>query len=185
MDAVALKTDDRSLGLSDCERIRPGLLKQPVNAATSLAYLAAAAGITVPAWRSSGVHRTALGWYAASLAAAGIGSVAYHGPQPWWAGTVHDTSLAASLAGAVLVAGTARPATLPLLRRQLRTVLPLVGLSGLAYGAGRSGSRWCDPDSRLQLHGLWHALSAASALALAWKSRDTRMPHGPANSRTS
>jgi hypothetical protein len=193
MDAVALRTVDRSrprvdqsgLGLSDCERIRHGVVKQPVNAATSLAYLAAAAGLTVPARRSNGVHRAALGWYAASLAAAGVGSVAYHGPQPWWAGKVHDASIAASLAGAVLVAGTAQPATLPPLRRQLRIVLPLAGLSGLAYGAGRSESRWCDPDSRLQLHGLWHLLSAASALGLAWKPRATRMPHGPANSRTS
>jgi hypothetical protein len=157
------------LGLSDCERIGRGVLMQPVNAVTSLAYVAAATGMAVPVRRSRGAHRAALALYAASLAAAGVGSFAYHGPQPRWAGRVHDGSVVASLACTFLVAVTGQP---PVFSRDR---LFLATLAGVAYRAGRSRSRWCDPESLMQLHGLWHLLSAGSALTLAWVPR-TAMP---------
>lgn len=153
--------------MSDCERISGGVLAQPVNAVTSLAYTAAAVGMIVPVKRSRGLHRAVLLLYAASLAAVGVGSVAYHGPRPRWARTVHDGSVVASFACTLLVTITAQP----YLRRvpgDLRPVLSLVTLAGAAYRTGRSQSRWCDPDSLVQMHGLWHVLSAGSALTLAW-----------------
>jgi hypothetical protein len=111
-------------------------MMQPVNAGTSLAYAAAAAGMIVPAIRNGGRHRVALILYAASLAAVGIGSVAYHGPQPRWAGKFRDRSLAASLACTLLVTVTAPPATMKQVRGRLRPVLSLVTLAGAAYRGG-------------------------------------------------
>jgi hypothetical protein len=73
-----------AVGLSDCERIRRGVLMQPVNARTSFAYLAAAAGVVAPAMRSGGGQRVALIPYAASLASLGIDCLVYHGLQPRW-----------------------------------------------------------------------------------------------------
>jgi hypothetical protein len=158
----------RVLGLSDCERVRAGVLAQPVNAGTSMAYLAAAAGVLVPALRGGGVHRLTLMAYAASLAAVGVGSLAYHGPQPWWARRIHDRSITAALACALLVAATAQPPTPEQALRQACPLAALTALAATAYRAGRTRSRWCDPDSRLQMHGLWHLLSAGSALTVAW-----------------
>jgi hypothetical protein len=176
-----------ALGMSDCERIRGGVLSQPVNASTSLAYAAAAAGMIVPAKRCGGLHRVVLILYAASLAAVGVGSVAYHGPQPRWARRVHDGSVAASLACTLLVGVTAQPPLLTRIRGQLPPVLSLAALAGAAYRAGRSRSRWCNPASLVQLHGMWHLLSAASALSLAWILGTTadspdRQPRGVAQS---
>jgi hypothetical protein len=148
--------------MSDCERIRDGVLAQPVNAVTSLAYGAAAAGMIPLAKRSRGRHRVAFIGYGASLAAVSLGSVAYHGPQPRWARNVHDTSIMAAFAGTLMVHRIERP--------PVRHALVLAALAGAAYSAGRSNSRWCAPDSPLQLHGLWHVLSAGSALALAWRA---------------
>jgi hypothetical protein len=162
--------------MADCERIRCGVLAQRVNAGTSLAYTVAAAGMIVPAKRSGGLHRVALILYAASLGAVGIGSVAYHGPQPRWARRVHDGSIAASLACTLLVTVTAQPSPFKGVRVQLRPVLSLMTLAGAAYRAGRSQSRWCNPDSLVQLHGLWHMLSAGSALTLAWLLGPTADP---------
>jgi hypothetical protein len=49
--------------------------------------------------------------------------------------------------------------------------------AALANLAGRTGGPLCDPDSRLQGHAGWHALTAA-ALA-AWAAA-TLGPRGPA-----
>jgi hypothetical protein len=103
--------------------------------------------------------------------------VAYHGPQPRWAHRVHDGSVAAALACTLLVTATARPSPFQGVRAQLRPVLSLVTLAGAGYRAGRSQSRWCDPDSLVQMHGLWHVLSAGSALTLAWIHGTTASPH--------
>jgi hypothetical protein len=117
--------------------------------------------------RSGGERRVALIGYAASLGAAAIGSVAYHGPQPRWAGKVHDASIVAVVAGALLLEATAQPYEFNQVRARLRLPLSLAALAGAAYAAGRSESPWCDPESLVQLHGLWHLLSAGCALAVA------------------
>lgn len=85
---------------SDCERCRSGPVAQPVNTASSLAYVAA--GLVVlrgeaaaTGHRRGPTPRSALGWAAV---AAGLGSVAYHGPGTALGRYVHDASLLALLA---------------------------------------------------------------------------------------
>lgn len=155
-----------AMGGADCEGLRAGWLAQPANAVSSLAYVAAGAGAL---WR----HQRAGGGGWASLAGAGgliavgIGSVAYHGPQPAWADLAHDGAIAWLM---LALAGHA----LRLLRQ------PMAGRRGLgslaaawrpaavwlvpasaAYLAGRTGSSFCDPASLWQPHAAWHTLSAA------------------------
>lgn len=153
------------LGCSDCERIRDGWLAQPVNTATSLAYVVAGAVVAAqdrqsPADRRGGLVSATL------LAGVGLGSVAYHGPQPRGARAAHDWPIAGLTA---LVLAT------PLVRRwRGQRALPgwtagrggviaaLTAASAAAYAGGRSGAPTCAPDSPLQLHGAWHVLSAAT-----------------------
>ncbi|CAN5505666.1 hypothetical protein BH10ACT1_BH10ACT1_11600 [soil metagenome] len=98
---------------SDCERCRPGLVAQPANTASSLAYVATGA-LAVRAARRRPKGRpseAALGW---ATVAAGLGSVAYHGPGTTFGRYVHDASLLAmlglvALADAELVAGSTAP----------------------------------------------------------------------------
>ena len=87
---------------SDCERIRSGLVAQPVNTLSSLAYVA----VAVPVWRAA--QRAAPSvrgrWelVAECSVAAGLGSVAYHGPGGRLGRVVHDASLGALLGSLAL-----------------------------------------------------------------------------------
>lgn len=74
----------------DCERCRPGPIAQPINTASSLAFVAAG----VPLVRGARRLTRALGWAAV---ATGLGSVAYHGPGTGAGRYVHDASLLALL----------------------------------------------------------------------------------------
>lgn len=150
-----------SLGHSDCERIGGGALAQPVLAFTSLAYVAA--GMAVLSWAMR-VKTPLAGAAGILLVAVGVGSFAYHGPQPSWAKLAHDWSIVA--AGAVYGVGLARSA-----RRQRSVWVAAAAIFALglaAYAAGRSGSPLCRPDSLWQYHGAWHVLSGA---ALGWAAR--------------
>lgn len=150
-----------SLGHSDCERIVGGALAQPVLAVTSLAYVAA--GVAALFWAMR-VKAPLAGAAGIMLVAVGVGSFAYHGPQPSWAKLAHDWSIVA--AGAVYGVGLARSA-----RRQRSvwvTAAAMFALGLAAYAAGRSGSPLCRPDSLWQYHGVWHVLSGA---ALGWAAR--------------
>jgi hypothetical protein len=144
------------LGHSDCERIVGGALAQPVLAITSLAYVAA--GVAVLFWATR--QRAPLAGIAAvTLVAVGVGSFAYHGPQPSWADFAHNAPILA--AGAVYVAGLAWS-----VRRERSVWLTAAAIFALglaAYAAGRTGSPLCRPDSGWQYHGAWHVLSAAAA----------------------
>jgi hypothetical protein len=158
-------TVDTRLGSTDCERIRPGLIAQPVNTATSLAFVAAA-GTTALRSRQRGTPYGAQEIaYSSLLALVGAGSVAFHGPQPRGAKVLHDAPIAALL---VL------SATTPIVRRARgRTALPgwsprrgavLAGVAAAAaaaYAGGRTSAPTCCPDCVLQPHGLWHVLAAA------------------------
>lgn len=160
------------LGSTDCERPRDGALAQPVNALSSLALVLAAASIArravapapsaewvkrgaqlaVPPTRG-GVHAALAG----SVAAAGVGSYLYHGPQPRGARAVHDLSIGLVLALVTAAARRAKPSwSSPPARRALR----LLGAGIVAFGLGRTGSPLCRPEARLQLHALWHVLCA-------------------------
>lgn len=85
------------LAVSDCERLSGGWWAQPANATSSVAYAVVGFCLLLRAVTSSAdrVLFTAAGF---GLVAVGLGSVAYHGPQPAWAGAAHDGSIVALLA---------------------------------------------------------------------------------------
>ncbi|MDQ3943822.1 MAG: hypothetical protein M3357_01430, partial [Actinomycetota bacterium] len=73
-----------ALGGTDCEQIGSGWLAQPANAVSALTYVA------VGGWllrRAAGrqVDRVLLVAAGTAMAAVGLASGAYHGPQPAWA----------------------------------------------------------------------------------------------------
>jgi len=89
-----------AVAAGDCERARSGLIGQPVNTASSAAYLLAGGWLLARAERTAaGPHRYRL--LAAAVAANGVGSGLYHGPG--WPGSrwCHDV---AALAVPVFVA---------------------------------------------------------------------------------
>jgi hypothetical protein len=200
---------------SDCEHIGEGLLGQPVNTLSSLAYVAVGA---VLLRRALVLRSSALVVYATTIVAIGVGSVVFHGPMPSWGRFAHDLSIASVLSfvigydialvrgagvrsafaafGVLLGACAAVLAAWPDSSNALDAVLvagaviaeiavarspsrlgegrdfvryPAVWILGgavLVIGAalnalGRTGAPLCDPDSLVQLHGVWHVLTAA------------------------
>lgn len=144
------------IAVSDCEHCRPGLVAQPVNALSSLTYCAA--GVWVLR-RPRTTRRVALG---IAAVAAGIGSVAYHGPGGRAGKLAHDAS-AAGLSSMLAIALVTGPTTA---RRRLAT-LGLFGAGVAVHTSSRTGRVLCRPDSMLQGHALWHALSASAVIAAA------------------
>jgi len=202
----------REIGESDCEELGTGFLAQPVNALTSLAYVVVG-GITLGiAVRHR--HPSLETWvFAVLLAAVGLGSVAFHGPQPGGARVMHDLPIlllvvfiiahdvkvlrprgpsawayfvpAAVLSTGVMLvsvdvgaaftgAGVVTVAVLEFViyRRRLRPlddsrrrrsavmIIAVSAVAGATWLLGRTDSPACDPDGILQVHGLWHVLSA-------------------------
>ncbi|OBK81903.1 hypothetical protein [Mycobacterium sp. 1164985.4] len=161
-----------AIGGSDCERIRDAFLAQPVLALTSLMYVGA--GLAALCWALRGRARAA-GAVGAALVAVGVGSFVYHGPQPPWAGPVHDWPIAVLAAACVvaLVQGARR-------RRTVVVVAAATFALGLAaYAAGRTGSPLCRPESVWQYHGAWHILSGAAAGLAAWATERARQYRSP------
>jgi hypothetical protein len=80
------------LGHGDCEAIRDGFLGQPVNALTSLVFLAAGAWIV---WRAVRVpaERAELLAFGIAVAANAVGSFVFHGPRPAGSQWLHDLSV--------------------------------------------------------------------------------------------
>ena len=130
---------------------------------------------------------------AALSAFIGVGSIAFHGPMPVWGDFAHDSSILAALGyvalvelnrkswwGLALVAAAllsidteiadigqavlAVVAVALVVRRRWRIGL-LLALGGLIGRLSATGGPWCNPDSVLQGHAVWH-LSAALALGL-------------------
>src|SRR5262245_32160648 len=156
------------LGGSDCEQAVAGLLTQPINALSSLAFIPAGVLTIVAAMRVTGWLRLLIGVYAGALIAVGVGSFAYHGPQPAWAGRAHDGSIILALVCAILLAVTAGGRRTRIWRTGPGRLSAALAAGALAaYAAGRTGSPLCDPDSWIQPHAVWHVLVAGSALALA------------------
>ena len=83
-------------GVSDCERLAAGALAQPVNTYSSIAYVVVGVAVLGLA-RPPGRWRTPSSILAACLVATGVGSVAYHGPQPANAELMHDLPIVALL----------------------------------------------------------------------------------------
>lgn len=79
---------------ADCEQVRSGLLGQPANAVSAVGYLIA--GGWLLAWvcrRRAMPHR--YWWFAAAVAANGVGSGLYHGPGWPGSGWCHDVAAVA------------------------------------------------------------------------------------------
>jgi drug/metabolite transporter (DMT)-like permease len=136
----------------DCERVRPGLIGQPVNTASSGAYLAAAAWV----WFRRPPRRAR---WAAALAAVGLGSIGYHGPGTRSGKALHDGALLALVP--VVVGAATRP------NRRLATAAAIGASSAVLHAGTRTGARACHPDSVWQGHGLWHVSSAVAIALLA------------------
>jgi hypothetical protein len=83
---------DLPLGASDCERIRPGPIAQPAN--TISAAILAATGAWIARYNRHHRHAWLVG---GTVAGAGVGSVAYHGPGGRFAGWAHDATITAML----------------------------------------------------------------------------------------
>ena len=150
-----------AMGGTDCERLHPGWLAQPANAVSSLAYLAVGVWLLRRA-AAGGGHRGVLVSGGGAFLGVGVGSLAYHGPQPGWADFVHAASVVC-LVG-VVVAQTAWLGVRSTTRRVALAAWKAAGgwmvLGLTAYTAGRTGSWLCDPGSLWQPHAAWHVLSA-------------------------
>jgi hypothetical protein len=154
---------------SDCERIRPAGLAQPVNAVTSAAYAVAAVRVAAVARRSAGPLRSQLVAYAAALLGLAAGSVQYHANRPGAAHGLHDCTLWSTL---VLGSAVLVPALPPQPQARRRGLALTAAAAVAAYLLGRSSSPLCRPGTPWQLHGLWHVLSAWTAYVVAVAARD-------------
>jgi hypothetical protein len=143
----------------DCESIRPGLVGQPVNTVSSLAFVLAAVPIARAARR-----RDRPAWTAVAVATAGVGlgSVAYHGPGGVWSKRLHDAGLVA-LVGAlgVAVGREERPVAV----RPATTALGATAAT--LHALSRTGGPLCSCRSPLQGHAAFHVLAAAALAAAA------------------
>lgn len=88
-----LAPTDEPLGASDCERMRDGFLSQPANA-LSAGTLAGFGLWLAHRHRRHHDHAELVG---AIVAAAGLGSVAYHGPGSRLGAWAHDATIVAML----------------------------------------------------------------------------------------
>jgi hypothetical protein len=170
-----------AMASGDCELVRGGWLAQPANALSSTAFVFVGAWLAWTA-RRPGVHRAALVAGAVGLTAVGLGSIAYHGPQPGWAPLAHDGAIGVlavagiGLFGAALAQGRAKSAG-PLTAWKQAAGWMAVAL--VAFVTGRTGSPLCDPTSPWQPHAVWHLLSAV-ALGRAVRACAQLRPTGDA-----
>lgn len=144
------------VAVSDCERIRSGLIAQPVNSLSSLAYCGA--GMWILRRSPRDVRRRSL---AAAAVAAGFGSAAYHGPGGRSGKALHDltaTWLAAQIALSVMTQRS--------LVSRVR-VATLLTIAGTVHATSRTGRVFCRPGSLLQGHAVWHVLGAVAAAVAA------------------
>ncbi|NLV55807.1 MAG: ceramidase [Acidimicrobiales bacterium] len=91
----------RHVAAADCERCRDGWVAQPANTLSSLAFVLAAAPLA--SRRPDPAGRLV----AATAVAAGLGSVAYHGPGTVAGRYLHDAGLLAMLGAMALDDATA------------------------------------------------------------------------------
>jgi hypothetical protein len=154
-----------SLGAGDCERLRDGLIAQPVNTASALAYVAVGAWLAGRGRRAGAAVRPGPVAFGMAVAAAGIGSVDYHGPGSPAARLLHDGGLYA-VVGLVawheLTRRASRERLGPAHRAAYRLALGAAAAGAVCWWAGRTGSPWCEPDSLFQAHAAWHLLGAAA-----------------------
>jgi len=85
------------MGGSDCENLGSGVLAQPINTVSSLAYTLVGGLIVGWAFAVSGRERTLRVVFGLLLALTGIGSVLFHGPQFGGSQFAHDASFLVTL----------------------------------------------------------------------------------------
>ena len=176
----------------DCEAITSGVLGQPVNAVSTIAFLVAGVWVVRRGSRPR--------WIGIALIATGLGSFLFHGPMPPGSELAHDVSLAwllaviaghgtkwenwAKLPTALILAvvtfllpGVADPfaVLLSILAvgsvlwrdRSWATIGPLLmaGIAGIYGRLGATGGPLCNPSSLWQPHAVWHVLAA---VAVGW-----------------
>ncbi len=86
-----------TIGESDCEFIGSGLLAQPVNAVSSLAYAVFGGVVLLGMSKAKGRERTYRFVFGILLIATGIGSVLFHGPQGPGSKFLHDVTFLLTL----------------------------------------------------------------------------------------
>lgn len=145
------------LGESDCEELdRGGSLVQPTNALSSLAYVVVGVAIALRVWqRRRDVADTAAYVgdslvYATCVAAVGIGSLLFHGPQPDGSKVLHDLPILITVLFIVNL-------DLHLVFGRLRH--PLATFAGAALGA--TALTLVSPDAGLAATGVGAAAIAA------------------------
>ncbi|WP_029135257.1 hypothetical protein [Nakamurella lactea] len=148
---------------ADGERLHSGLIAQPVNTASSLAYPIGAWWLRQRMTRSR-QRSPALSALAAAMTANGLGSMGFHGPGDRISHRLHDASLLAIvglLTGDLAVTAVREPRSL---RRRIAP-LAMLGAGAVLNRLSRTGGPWHRPDALLQGHAAWHLLSA-TALAV-------------------
>jgi hypothetical protein len=117
-----------------------------------------------------------------AVAAAGVGSVDYHGPGSPAARLLHDGGLYA-VVGLVAWhelarrargarAGAPAAAWTPRRRACYRAAWAATAAGAACWWLGRTASPLCDPDSPLQGHAAWHLLGAAALACWAVAALD-------------
>lgn len=171
VNALSILAED-AMGSGDCEALHDGLLAQPINALSSLAYLVAA-GVVVYYARDLARSQRRQSWvFATLLVFVGLGSVDFHGPQSAWAQLAHDGPIALLvmyIAATLIVRKVKKQRVLPGRSRARVTAFAVTAaLATTSYFIGRSEAAACNPDSVLQPHAAWHVLTA-TAFAVAWQ----------------
>jgi len=92
------------MGQSDCEHIGAGLLAQPTNTVSSLAFVICGLWLVGTSVRHQRRESILLIVYGFTMATVGLGSFAFHGPMPRGTQLVHDASVAALLLLVAVVA---------------------------------------------------------------------------------
>ena len=156
------------LGAGDCERLHGGLIAQPVNTASALAYVAVGAWVATRALGPGAPPDRRQLAFGLAVAAAGIGSVDFHGPGSPAARLLHDGGLYAVVgyvAWTEVARRVGRGRLAPGRRAAYRLALAATATGAACWWAGRTASPWCDPDSLLQPHAAWHLLGAFALAA--------------------
>lgn len=189
----------------DCEAIGSGLLGQPVNSLSSLALVVA--GLVVLSrdrWVATGLAATGIGSFLFHGPLAPGGEWIHDVTLAWLILVVGLKSrglerrfgavgLAAIAPVFYVLPGVADPLTAGLVvvtllllvsgSRRFDTLGPmaLLAVSAVVGRLGSTGGPWCDPESVLQTHALWHV---GAAVAVGWWAigRDGRNPAGVAQS---
>jgi hypothetical protein len=149
------------IGESDCEALSDGVLAQPVNAISSGAYVVAGLWLVVRALRNRAAETATQVIFGLTLASVGVGSVAFHGPQPTGARLLHDLSIAAVLA----LIGS----------RNLRTVLRWRETTSLVVFAAITSVvavvMALSPDAGNAVTGVVGAVAVGSEIYLYWSRK--------------